>query len=346
MPIRKAIYALLIWLLPTALLANENVVNIYAWGGELPSDLIQAFENESGIKVNLTTFENNETMYAKLRAARNSGYDIIMPTSAFADRMRKQHMLLKLDKTLLPNLKNIDPMFNNPAFDPHSEYTVPLLWGVTGIFVNDQYHSPKSLQKWSDFWNSDYKNELMMLDDVREVFSMALLALGYSANDNNPEHIKAAYLKLKELVPNIKVFASDMSTSVMIDEDVTTGMAWNGDVYKATLENPHIQFVYPKDGFVIWIDNFAILENAPHKLAAYRFLNYILRPEAAMRISEVSGYPTANLATRKQLPKNVSNNSIIYPSSKIINRGEYITDASSEILALYEKYWEELKMQG
>ncbi len=340
--------ACMIFMLSSSLVAHaaDRVVNVYAWTGEIPDFVVRQFEKETGIKVNISTYENNEIMYAKLRATKNAGYDIVMPSSYFVDRMRRQDMLEKLDKSKLTNLANLNPQFFRTAYDPQGEYNVPHIWGITGIFVNSSYFDPNSIKKWSDFWDERFYNQFMLLDDTREIFSMALLSLGYSPNDANPDHIKAAFLKLKELMKNVKVFSTDTVVSIMIDEDATVGMAWNGDTFKALQENPKIQFIYPKDGFVIWVDNFAIPKNAPHKDNAYEFLNFILRPDIGKQIALTTGFPTANLAAQKLLPPQIRNNPTAYPSQDILKHGQFQTDLGEDTLALYEKYWEELKMSG
>jgi spermidine/putrescine transport system substrate-binding protein len=242
------------------LYAGDNVVNVYTWSEEIPHFIIAQFEKETGIKVNYSSFDSNEMMYAKLRTSHNAGYDLIEPSSYYIDRMRHQDMLVKLDKTRLPNFKNLDPDFLNKPYDPESEYSVPFIWGITGIFMNKDYFPAGSNTQWKSLLDKKYLNQLMFLDDAREVFSTALLMLGYSINDTNPEHIHQAYLELKTLMPNVKLFNSDATISILIDEDATVGMSWSGDVYKASQENAKLQFVYPKDGFEIWVDNLSLLE--------------------------------------------------------------------------------------
>jgi spermidine/putrescine transport system substrate-binding protein len=336
----------LILLLPLAAFAENKIVNIYAWTGEIPAFVVRQFETETGIKVNISTYENNEIMYTKLRATKNAGYDLVMPSSYFVDRMRRQNMLGKLDKTKLPNWKNLNPDFLHPAYDPQTEFSTPFIWGITGIFLNSRYHAKASINKWSDLWDARYRDQLMLLDDTREVFSMTLISLGYPANDRNPEHIKAAFLKLKELMKNVKVFSTETVVSIMIDEDATLGMAWNGDTFKASQENPNVKFIFPKDGFVIWVDNFSIPIDAPHKEAAYTFINFVLRPDIAKAIAIYTAFPTTNLAAQNILPPKIRNNNVAYPPKEILRRGQFQIDVGDETLALYEKYWEELKMGG
>jgi spermidine/putrescine transport system substrate-binding protein len=343
--IRFVITALALVSIKTAF-AADNVVNVYTWAEEIPHAVIDQFEKETGIQVNYSTFDSNEVMFSKLRAAKNAGYDIVEPSSYYVDRMRRQNILEKLDKSKLSNFKNIDPFFLNPPYDPQSEYSIPLVWGITGVFLNKNYFSSQDVSKWASFLDSKYSNQLMFLDDAREVFSMAMRMLNYSINDNNPEHIRQAYLRLKELMPNVRLFNSDAVISLLIDEDAAIGMAWNGDLYKAQRENNQLEFVFPKDGFEIWVDNLVMLKNSPHRENAYKFLNFLMRPEIAKEISMTINYSTANLAARKLMPLEIRNNPTLYPSVEVLKRGEFQSDIGEKTLALYEKYWEQLKMGG
>ncbi len=343
---RRLLLCCALFCLPLVSIAADKVLNIYAWSGEIPDSIVRRFEKETGIKVNLSTYANNEVMYAKLRATQHPGYDIVEPSSYYVDRMRRQNMLDKLDKNKLPNFKNLNPAFLHADYDPLSEYSVPHVVGVTGIFVNQNYYPDHHITRWSDLWDKHFYDQLMLLDDTREVFSMALLALHYSANDRDPEHIKAAFLKLKALMKNVKLFSSDTVTAIIIDEDANIGMAWNGDVYKASQENKAVHFIFPADGFVIWIDNFTIPKNAPHKDNAYRFINFLLRADIGRDIALATHFSTANLAAQKLLPPQIRDNPMIYPSEDILRHGQFQTDVGDEALALYEKYWEELKLSS
>ncbi|OGT44195.1 MAG: spermidine/putrescine ABC transporter substrate-binding protein [Gammaproteobacteria bacterium RIFCSPHIGHO2_12_FULL_37_34] len=340
----KWVWHILLYFLPFTAFAQKEILNLYAWTGEIPNQVIQQFEKKTGIKVNFSTYENNEMLYAKLRTTKQSDYDLIMPSGYFVDRMRRQNMLEKIDKKRLSHWNNIHPAFRNPAYDPNTHYSVPFIWGVTGIVVNQRYYSPLRIKKWSDLWDKQFKNQLMLLDDVREAFSIALLTMGYSVNDRDPKHLQAAFIKLKELMKNVKVFSTDTVVSIMIDEDATIGMAWNGDAFKASQENANIKFNFPKEGFIIWIDNFAIPRTAAHKDNAYAFINFILQPEIAKTIALRTNYPTANIAAQKILPPAIRDNPIIYPPEEILRRGQFQTDLGEDTLALLEKYWEELKM--
>jgi len=320
-----------------------EIVNVYNWSNYMPDDVIQQFEKETGINVNYTTYDSNETMYAKLKADPDAGYDVVVPSTYFIDRMRQQNMLQKLDKTKLPNFKNLNPDLLNKSYDLHNNYSIPYLWGTSAIVINDKYFAKGAVTSWADLWNSRLRDQLLLLDDTREVFSMALIVLGYSANDTNPDHIKQAYEKLKQILPNVKLFNDEAVQNIYIDEDVTIGMGWTGDIFQANQENSHVQYVYPKEGFVISMDNLAIPVGAQHVENAYKFINFLLRPDVAAKISMEIGYASPNLAALKLMPAEILHNQIIYPDSVTLRRGQFQTDVGSTD-RIYEKYLELLKM--
>ena len=230
-------YLTLLLLLFVSLGATASkIVNLYTWAGYIPDSVIQQFEHKTGIKVNMSEYNSNESLYAKLKASPNAGYDVIIPSSYYVDRMRQERMLHEIDKSKLPNIKYLNPKLLHKTFDPQNNYSLPYIWGTTGIAVNKNYFNPKNIQRWSDLWQPQYKNKLLMLNDVREVFAMALITLGYSINDTNPKHIQQAYLQLKKLMPNIRVFNSDAEQNIYVDADITVGMGWNGDIHMTQLD--------------------------------------------------------------------------------------------------------------
>lgn len=338
--------SLLLLLFVTHAYAAKQVVNVYAWGGEIPQSAITQFEKETGIKVNFSTYDSNETLFAKLSASKKPTYDVIEPSSYYLDRMRRLGMLKKLTKVNLPNYKNLNQFFLKPSYDPTGEYSIPWFWGITGFFYNDKYYDGKPLQNWQDLWQPLFKDRLVVLDDPRDTFSMALISLGYSANDDNPKHIEQAYQALRKLMPNIKLFTSDTIREVIIDEDAIAGMVWNGDLSAAQQENQHLHFVYPQQGFIIWVDCFAIPKNAPHPENALKFINFMMRADVAKQGAISEGFATANLAAENLLPKNIRSNNLLYPNETILKRGQFQKDVSNEALALYAKYWELLKIEG
>lgn len=338
----NAILVLLIAFFTTVAWAS-NVVNVYVWGGEIPKKVIQQFEHQTGIKVNFSTYDSNETLFAKLKASNTSIYDVILPSAYYVERMRKLNMLMPLDPRRLPNLSHVDTKFRHNDYDDGNQFSVPLIWGATGIFFNQQRvaHPP---QRWSELWQPQWRNQLMLLDDSREVFAIALMSLGFDPNDRDPNHIAAAYQHLLRLVPNIKLFASDSIQAIMIDEDASLGSAWSGDAFKAHAENGAIAFSYPLDGFVIWLDCLAIPANPPHPAEAYAFINYLLQPEVSVQIALIEGHAITNREAWLKLPAAIRNNPVVYPDATTMSRAHLQHDVGEETLALYNRYWEQLKL--
>jgi spermidine/putrescine transport system substrate-binding protein len=321
----------------------ERIVNIYLWGGEIPAQVIQQFSATTGIKVNVSTYDNNETLLAKLSTQRQAVYDVILPSAYFVERMRRHGLLEPLDKTQLSHYSNLSAQFTNNAYDPNNQYSIPLIWGATGIVINTHYiqSAPKT---WRELWSAQFANQLMLLDDVRDVFGMALLSLHYSPNDRSPTHLAQAYQQLLALKNNIKLFASEGIQALLIDEDVLIAAAWNGDALKAQQENPAIEFIYPDDGFVIWVDCLAIPKHPPHPQEAYAFINFILQAEHAAEIAMITGHATTNQAALALLPAALRNNRLIYPDKETLKRGFMQRDVPDDVLDLYNHDWQALKL--
>jgi spermidine/putrescine transport system substrate-binding protein len=322
---------------------QENSLNLYAWSNYVPNKVLRQFTKETGIKINLSEYDSNETMFVKLKASKQAGYDVVIPSNYFVARMIKQGMLYPLNKDLLPNLKNINPALLGRGYDPQNRYSVPYLWGASGIVVNSKYIDPNKVRSWKDFWQPQYKDQLMMLSDLRDIFGMALMVLGYSADDKDPEHVRLAYLKLKELLPNVKLFNSDAEQTIYIDEDAVIGMGWNGDIRLTRQENPDVKFIYPEEGSIVWIDSLVIAKNAPHPENAHKFINFLMRPDIAKTISTSVGYASSNLEAVKLLPEEMRRDTTINPSQEVLARTQMQNDLDA-VMPIYEKYWEMLRI--
>jgi len=324
--------------------ANDKVLNIYSWASYIPESVVREFEIETGIRVNHSTYPSNEVLYAKLKANPNAGYDIIVPSTYFISRMLKQDLLQAIDHKKIPNFRHINPAFLHKNYDPKNDYSVPFLWNATGIVVNRKFHPSERITTWQDLWSPLYTDQLLILDDTREAFSAALLSLGYSVNEKKPEFIEKAYQQLKKLKNNIKLFNLDTQRSIYLDEDISLGMAWNGDVFLASLENKNLAFIFPKEGFIIALDSLAIPKNAKHVEYAHQFIDFLLRPAIARKISLETGFSTSNLSALKLLPLNVQQSPVLYPDAVTLERG-YILEDVGEAAKLYEQYFERLKLE-
>ncbi|MBT8070237.1 MAG: extracellular solute-binding protein, partial [Gammaproteobacteria bacterium] len=290
----RSVFFLLAALPLTAGAAGQVVV--YNWSEYIPAEILEQFTEETGIEVVYSTYESNEVMYSKLQLQNNSGYDVVLPSTYYVSKMAGEGRLLALDKSRLPNLEHLDPKLMDPVYDPGNRYSLPYLWGSTGIGLNADEIDPASIHSWEQLWAPEYRRSLLLTDDVREVFHVALSVLGHSPNTTEPTEIEQAYALLRELMPNVLVFNSDAPREPYLAGDVSLGMIWNGEVIMARKENDAIHYVYPDEGAVFWVDSFVIPAGAKNVEEAYAFINFMLRPEVARACVEHVGYATPNLA--------------------------------------------------
>ena len=333
------VFALIATEAPQALAAEEKVLNIYAWSDYLSQESLDKFTEETGIKIVYTTYDSNEAMYAKLKLLKGEGYDLVIPSTYFIDQMRNEKMLTKIDKSKLPNFKNLKPELLKQSFDPANDYSVPYLWGSAGLIVNKKFIDPASVTSWSDLWRPEYKDRVLMPDDVRDAFGIALLSLGKSSNSRDEAEIKAAYELLNKLRPSVRVFSSNSGTQPMASEETYIGAIWNGEAYLAMEENEDLEFIYPKEGGIIWIDSFVIPAAAKHPNNAHKFIDFMLRPENGVLAVEEFKYSTANTQAQKMLPKELQESHVISPTAEEL-KGSETSLSVGDAAAIYEKYWE------
>lgn len=323
---------------------DEKIVNVYNWSGYIPSSVLVKFEQETGIRVNYSTFDSNEMLYDKLKSNKNIGYDVVVPSSYIVQRMIQEGMLQKLDYSKLQNVKNLNADLLDKTFDPKNQYSLPYLWGTTGIIVNKKVFAENNIQRWSELWQPKFYRQVTMIDDMRDVFGMGLISLGYSINDRDSDHIKQAYLQLKELMPNVLAFAASGSQQMYVNEDSNLGMINSGDAMMVLAENSNYFFVYPKDRQIVWIDNMTIPSKAPHVDNAYQFINFILRPDVALMISEGVGYSSPNKRAVQLMSKKQQDDPILNPSKRQLSNAEVEADVGITANRLMLKYWELLKL--
>lgn len=322
--------------------AANDVLNVYNWAEYMPTDVLKAFEKQYDVTVNYSTFENNESMYTKLKLLDNKGYDVVFASTYFIEKMSREGMLAKIDKTKIPNLADVYPGLLGQEFDPKNDYSLPYVWGVTGISYNSDIIKSEQVSSWKDLWNKDFALLVMLLDDVRDVFGMALKAQGHSINTTNESEIKQAYEYLLKLRPNIVVYNSDAPHVPYVTGEANVGMQWNGNAYLAKQEMNELEFVYPNEGSILWMDNFIIPAGSENKDLAHKFIDFIYRPENQAKLVEEFGFPAPNKKAKDFLPKEVQDNQTIFPKEEDINKGEF-TNEVGDAIQIYQKYWQLLK---
>ena len=317
-------------------------VYVYNWTEYLPESVLEQFTSETGIEVIYTTYDSNETMYAKLKLVGKSGYDIVFPSTYYVSKMSREGMLQPLDHALLPNLKDLDPAILDKPYDKSNVYSVPYMWGSTGIGINSDVVDPASVSSWSDLWKKEYQGQVLLQDDMREVFHMALRIKGYSSNTTVEKEIAEAYELLKELMPNVLLFNSDSPRLPYLAGEVNIGMIWNGEAWMAQEESKSIKYIYPKEGANFWVDSFVIPKTAVNVKNAHTFINFMIRPDIAKTCSEENGYATPVKTALPLIDEAIRNSQTIFPTPETIAAGEFQTDVGDAI-EIYQKYWEKLR---
>jgi spermidine/putrescine transport system substrate-binding protein len=284
--------------------SDKNRLYIYNWTYYTPESVIEKFEQEYKVEVVYDEFASNEDMYAKLKAG-GSGYDIVFPSGDYVAIMINQNMLEKIDKTRLPNLKNVDPeVLKKATYDPAMDYSVPYYWGAAGIAVNTA-KVPNFERSWSIFGRSDLKGKMTMLDDMREVMGDALVHLGYSVNTSNPREITAAKDFInKQWKPNLTKFDAEAFGKGYANGEFWVVQGYAEVVYEEIADNEQLMkdtvFFIPPEGGPAYIDSMCILKGARNPDLAYKFIDFIHRPEIYAEFCDAFGFPaTANAAARQ-----------------------------------------------
>ncbi|MDK2802332.1 MAG: spermidine/putrescine ABC transporter substrate-binding protein [Oscillospiraceae bacterium] len=328
--------------------SSNNNLKIYIWGefisnGEDNSmDIKKEFENKYGVKINLTTFASNEEMYAKIKSG-SAKYDLIVPSDYMINRMISEEMLEKIDFENIPNFSNVMENFKNPIYDPTGEYSIPYAWGLVGIIYNSKMIT-EDINSWYSLFNEKYSKEILMFNNPRDAFAIALKYKGYSLNSQNSEEFKQASDLLKKQQPIVQSYVMDEIFDKMINAEAIISSYYAGDFIKMEKDNPDLKFVLPKEGTNRFIDSMVIPKGSKNKNLAENFMNFILEPEVGLANIEYLGYSTPNKAVYELLPDDMKFNKNLYPDSSFLdfNTEEFIhlTDAFLENM---DKEWLKIK---
>ncbi|MCF7689580.1 MAG: spermidine/putrescine ABC transporter substrate-binding protein [Cephaloticoccus sp.] len=292
-------------------LSAANEVNLFGWSEYVPQDVLDSFTAETGIKVNFETYASNEELLSKL-VAGGGNYDLIQPSEYAAKLMIRRGMLAPLDKSKLPNLKNIGPEFRGLVHDPEDKYTVPYMTGTVGIVVNTDVVKD-DIKGYKDIFLPKFKDRLVVLNDNREIVTWALYTLGLPASEINRDSLAKVRPVIADWVKLVKVFDSDSPKTPLLNGDVDLGIVWSGEAALLWNEDQKFKYVLPAEGAHRFIDILAIPADAPHKAEALALINYILRPDVSRIISDNFPYTNPNLAARELLTPEQLANPASYP---------------------------------
>jgi putrescine transport system substrate-binding protein len=336
-----------------------HALNLFIWSDYLAPNTLSDFEQQTGVTVHAAYYDSNETLETKLLAG-SSGYDVVVPTASYFERQIKAGVYLKLDKSKLPNLKNMDPqlMARVAMHDPDNAHGIIYMWGTNGIGYNEKMVKALMPDAPLDSWSLVFdpavaakiaKCGISVLDSPAEMMRAVLNYLGKDPNSQKPEDVQAAEATLLKIRPYIRNINSSEYIEALANGDLCVAVGYNGDVLQArdrardANKGIDIKYVVPKEGSIIWFDMLAIPKDAPHPEAAYAYLNYIMEPKVIADISNFKRYANANLASQPYVLESVKDDPAIYPPPQLREKLAVQLADSPEQTRVITRMWEKFK---
>jgi spermidine/putrescine transport system substrate-binding protein len=315
---------------------DEAKLNFFNWDTYIGPDTLENFEGKTGIQVQMDLYSNNAELFGKLKGG-NPGYDIIVPTNNWLERMIEADMIMPLDHAKIPNIENIEKRFMDPSFDPGRKHSLPYMWGTVGVgYRKSRFQETPTSWKW--LYDSDtYSGRISLLRDCRLYTGCGNKYLGYSLNTLDEQELKETEQLIIDQKPHLKTFAPDTGQRLLISRSVDITMEWSGDIAQVMKEDPDLDYVIPDEGGIVWEDVLAIPKGAPHPDNAHRFINYIHSPEAHAAIADFIRYGSPNAAARKHLPDDYLNSKVVFPPQDKLDKSEFIRYLGEDGIQTYEQ---------
>ena len=328
--------------------ANDHItLNVYnnglyiSDGSDDSVNVVSAFEDLTGIKVNYTTYDSNESLYAKLKSGGVS-YDVIFPSDYMVGKMINEGMLAELDMDNIPNIAGVGETYLDRSFDPGNKYSVPYMWGTTGLIYNTTMVAEPPT-KWADMWDVEYTNNVLMFNNSRDAYAIAAKVAGLSMNPQSVDEITAITEKLKEQKNIVQAYVMDEVFDKMEGGEAAMAPYYAGDAITMIDENPDLAFVHPEEGVNFFIDSMCVPANAKHKEAAEMFINYLCETSVGLANCDFIGYSTPLTAVWEELDDDLKYSEIAYPSQEVLDKAEVFNTLPDDINAAMDAQWSEMK---
>ena len=334
---------------------HSDELYVYNGGEYIDESVITQFEEETGIKVTYDMFETNEEMYPIIEAGAVQ-YDVVCPSDYMIQKMAENDLLLELNLENIPNLEYIDETYleKSQSFDPQNKYSVPYTWGTVGILYNVQRLEELGIEpptKWSDLWDPRYEGEILMQDSVRDAFMVALKMNGHSLNSTDPAELEEAKNLLLEQKPLVQAYVVDQVRDKMLNGEAAIGVIYSGELLYLQEEaelldlDYELKYVIPEEGSNVWIDSWVIPYNAQNKENAEKWIDFLCRPDIALKNFEYITYATPNAGAFELLDEETKNNESVFPDDSLLENCEVYQYLGTEADDLYSTLWKEIKAQ-
>lgn len=319
---------------------SKKVLNVYNWGEYIDLDLLEQFEEETGIAVNYKNFESNEQMYSVLKQGGVS-YDVVIPSDYMISRMIEEDMLEPLNLDNITNYSLIDDNLKNPVYDPDNKYSIPYMWGTVGIIYDPDKVS--EVTSWSALFDEANSGQILMFDNSRDAMGIALKYLGYSQNTTDETELSEAYELLKQQKDLLQGYVMDQIFEKLESGEAAIGPYYAGDYLTMLENNPTLKFCIPKEGSNIFVDAMCILKGAENKENAEAFINFMSSTQVSTANSEFIGYTSPNIEVQDLLDLSELAESVMYPSDEVLSKCEAYINLPQETLDYYDSMWVKLK---
>ncbi|MDX2076441.1 MAG: spermidine/putrescine ABC transporter substrate-binding protein [bacterium] len=316
-----------------------DVLRLHNWQDDIPQEILDAFTTETGVRIELTTYESQDEAITNLR--NGDSYDVVILNNEWVAVAIAEDRLAQLDFGILTNFRNISPNFRDLAYDPQNRHSIPYNWGTVGLVVNpEKIDFP--ITSWSDLWDSRLAGKIVIWNGQRTLIGMALKTLGYNANTTNLDELAQVETKLMELRPNVLTFvgASAEVVPLLTTGDGAIALGYVGDIFAAQAEGFTFEYILPEEGTLLWGDNFVIPKNSPSIYTAHVFLNFLLRPESAASILEYNFYSTPNEGVAQLVAEEIRNDPLIFPPNDVLSDASLLLALPTEIEARYAEIWQ------
>lgn len=314
-------------------------LNLYTWDGMFPQEVLDGFEEKTGIRINYANFDYDEDMLAKLEETKGGDYDFVIADDYIIDTVRTEGLAQKLDTSKISNWSNINPVFQGQFYDPDDEYTIPYGAGIP-LIVYDPSLVDVDIKGYKDLWDSSLKDNIALTSNYRVIDGITMMMLGYSMNDEDVDHIQEAGDKLLELAPNVRVINDNNTQDLLLSGEVGAAFLYTSQVSQAVTQNPDLKVVYPEEGLGFGIMAGFIPSDAPNAEAAYAFIEYLLDPEVAAQCFGYIGYYCTNKAAEEYISDDMKD-LIVLPEDAAA--GEIVQNVSAEAEDKYNEIWNEFK---
>ena len=315
--------------------AEERVLRIFNWADYIAPQLLEQFRARYGVRIEYSTYGSTEELFRAV--LDNPGHhDIIVPTSYAVAQLRGKGMLATLDKSRIPNLRNLDPLFMSPTHDPGSRYCVAYLWSKL-VVGYDKRRVSTPIRHWADLFDPRHRGRVALLADNRESIGIILLMLGYSPNTTNPVEITKARDFLLDHRSHIHSFADDTGQDLLIAGEADIVLEWEGDMVTAEQKHPHLAHAVPAEGSLLVTDSLCIARGAPHKATAERFIDFILDGANGAVLSRETRYPTPNRAAQALMTP--AERQRLGMTDEMRHRLFPLTDVGTNVAVLYDEAW-------